>query len=54
MLTNWYGMASYCQDSNGFCRKTGGVCRPSDCPMMAYVPDDEEIEKEGNDGNEVS
>ena len=54
MLNNWYGMASYCQDSNGFCRH-GGICRPNACPMMAIVPgDDEENEKEGNDDNEVS
>ena len=55
MLTKWYSMASYCQDSNGFCRY-GGICRPTACPMSQHVviPDDEENEKEGNDDNEVS
>lgn len=41
MLTKWYGMASYCND-NGICRHTGGICRPTSCPMKAYVPDDDE------------
>lgn len=50
MLTEWYGMASYCQDSNGFCRHTGGICRPGACPMSEHVviPDDDER----NDNNE--
>lgn len=44
MLTNWYGKAASCSDA-GFCRHTGGICRPTACPMMAYVPDDNEQER---------
>lgn len=44
MLTKWYGMASYCADSNGFCRHTGGICRPTACYLNdhTYIPDDDE------------
>ena len=50
MLTNWYGKASWCSDA-GFCRFTGGICRPTACPQMAYVPDDDQDE-EGVDNND--
>ena len=52
MLTNWYGKAGGCQMSNGFCYKTGGICRPTACQMMAYVPDDDQDEEEGVDNND--
>ena len=50
MLSGWYRMASYCASSNGFCRFTGGICRPGSCTMARHVTilDDEEIEKEEN------
>lgn len=57
MLSKWYGMASYCADSNGFCRFTGDICRPGSCTMARHVvlPDDEnQDEQERNDDNEIS
>lgn len=44
MLTNWHGFSAHCSD-NGFCRHTGGICRPSECEMMnsTFIPEDEEL-----------
>ena len=37
MLTNWYGMQRSCQDLAGYCKYTGGLCRPGGCPAQWRV-----------------
>lgn len=46
MLTKFYEMSSGCSDY-GICRHTGGVCRPTECPLNKhiYIPDDESKEE---------